>query len=217
MPSSPSRCCSSSLRRLGKGRRPPSSTAGSCRSCGWTRCPSSCSSSSSCRSGWGSAARACGRRACLCAEKNCARRSKRSIMRWRRAPWRGSDMLGIFGTSVLGSGRAASVGRTFFAHDPKTGARLEPPFYAAAPADVDDACRLAVAAFEGRAGSEPSARGSLLRAIAEGLEGHAPEILPRAEAETALPRARLESELVRTCRQLALFADVAIEGSWVDA
>ena len=30
--------------------------------------------------------------------------------------------------------------------------------------------------------------------------------MARAEAETALPRARLESELVRTCRQLALFA-----------
>ena len=42
-------------------------------------------------------------------------------------------------------------------------------------------------------------------------------MLARAEEETALARARLESELDRTCRQLAIFAEVALEGSWVDA
>jgi NADP-dependent aldehyde dehydrogenase len=123
----------------------------------------------------------------------------------------------LFGTSVIGSARAEARGRTFFARDPHSGARLEPPFYAAGAADIDDACRLARAAFDARSGSEPSARASLLRSIAEGLEGHSSDILTRAEKETALPRARLESELARTCRQLGLFAEVATDGSWVDA
>jgi NADP-dependent aldehyde dehydrogenase len=126
-------------------------------------------------------------------------------------------MANLLGTSFIGSLRADAVGRAFFARDPKTGATLDPPFYPAGSGFVDHACRLACAAFEARSSAEPSARASLLRSIAEGLEGRASEILTRAEAETALPRARLESELVRTCRQLALFADVAIDGSWVDA
>jgi NADP-dependent aldehyde dehydrogenase len=126
-------------------------------------------------------------------------------------------VLRALGTSLVGSRRTEPVGRTFFAHDPKSGEKLEPPFYAAAPGDVDEACALASAAFDARAAAAPSERASLLREIVEGLESHSAKILSRAEAETALARPRLESELARTCRQLALFADVANEGSWVDA
>jgi NADP-dependent aldehyde dehydrogenase len=123
----------------------------------------------------------------------------------------------LHGTSLIGAERAEPAGRTFFAHDPKTGARLEPAFHAATSAQVAEACRLAAAAFDARALVEAPVRVSLLRSIAAELELRSSEIVARAEGETALPRARLESELVRTCRQLALFADVAAEGSWVDA
>jgi NADP-dependent aldehyde dehydrogenase len=121
------------------------------------------------------------------------------------------------GTSMIGFGRASGRGATFFAHDPRTGARHEPAFRVAVSADVDEACRLASVAFDARAHWDTEARASLLRAIADGLEAHASAICKRAEAETALARQRLDSELVRTCRQLVLFADVVAEGSWVDA
>src|SRR5260370_17510361 len=45
----------------------------------------------------------------------------------------------------------------------------------------------------------------------------APELVDRAGQETALAQARLQGETARTCGQLRLFAQVAEEGSWVNA
>src|SRR5262249_49134511 len=43
------------------------------------------------------------------------------------------------------------------------------------------------------------------------------DLTERATAETGLPPARIQTEATRTCYQLKLFADLAEEGSWVDA
>ena len=53
--------------------------------------------------------------------------------------------------------------------------------------------------------------------IAAKVESIAAEIVERARQETALPPARLEGETTRICGQLRLFAQVAEEGSWVNA
>ena len=60
-------------------------------------------------------------------------------------------------------------------------------------------------------------RGAFLRNIAEKIESIASDIVERAGLETALPAPRLQGEIARTCGQLRLFAQVAEEGSWVDA
>jgi NADP-dependent aldehyde dehydrogenase len=60
-------------------------------------------------------------------------------------------------------------------------------------------------------------RAGLLRAIAEELESDAANLVSIANAETALPAARLEGELKRTAFQLRFFADVVTEGSFVSA
>jgi 2,5-dioxopentanoate dehydrogenase len=57
----------------------------------------------------------------------------------------------------------------------------------------------------------------LLRSIAARLESIAESVIERATQETALPRARLQNEMGRTCGQLRLFAELAEEGSWVNA
>ena len=44
-----------------------------------------------------------------------------------------------------------------------------------------------------------------------------PELVERANRETALPEARLKGESARTINQLRLFAQVVEEGSWVNA
>jgi NADP-dependent aldehyde dehydrogenase len=56
-----------------------------------------------------------------------------------------------------------------------------------------------------------------LRGLAQGLESARDPIAARAQSETGLPAARLQSEMGRTCGQLRLFADLVEEGSWVDA
>ena len=55
------------------------------------------------------------------------------------------------------------------------------------------------------AGLPDRTKTAFLRAIASNIEGIATEIIERAEDETALPKARLQGEVGRTCGQLRLF------------
>ena len=63
----------------------------------------------------------------------------------------------------------------------------------------------------------PAQRAGLLRGAADALEGAADELVPIARAESHLPEARLRSEVARTCYQLRLFAEVAVDGEHVQA
>jgi 2,5-dioxopentanoate dehydrogenase len=112
---------------------------------------------------------------------------------------------------------AAAFAPTFRALDPATGDLLPEDFSTASADEVDCACRAAADAFEVLQTTPATARAALLRAIADGLEAAAEGIIERAHRETALPLARLQGEMGRTCGQLRLFASVLDEGSWVDA
>jgi 2,5-dioxopentanoate dehydrogenase len=103
---------------------------------------------------------------------------------------------------------------TFTAQDPRTGATL------GSYSDADDetiaiACSQAADAVE--ALSDHRARVHLLREAARMLRVAGTELHELCERETGLPRARLEGELERTCVQLELLADVAADGSHVEA
>ncbi|MBI1754148.1 MAG: aldehyde dehydrogenase (NADP(+)) [Acidobacteria bacterium] len=123
----------------------------------------------------------------------------------------------IHGFSLIGPAPGHPGGATFHAQNPATGARLDPPFHSASGAEVDRAVELAEAAAPAMEAAPREARSALLCRIAAGLEEAAGELVPRVMAETALPEPRVRGELARTCGQLRLFADVAAEGSWVEA
>ncbi|HZO13397.1 MAG TPA: aldehyde dehydrogenase (NADP(+)), partial [Polyangiaceae bacterium] len=106
---------------------------------------------------------------------------------------------------------------TFHATNPATGERLEPAYPSASRADIDRAAERAAAAFPFYARLDGKTRAAFLRRIAAGLEARSEALVARAHLETALPLPRLQSELARTTAQLRLFAEVAEEGSWVDA
>ncbi len=101
--------------------------------------------------------------------------------------------------------------------DPKTGKSLEPDFFSATSEDVEAAVQMAAKAFEVYRRTSGKERAAFLRKIATNIEAIAAEVIERAGQETALPQARLQSETGRTCGQLRLFAQVAEEGSWVNA
>jgi NADP-dependent aldehyde dehydrogenase len=126
-------------------------------------------------------------------------------------------MTTLTGANFIGARESRDGARGFRAEDPATGAALEPAFAEATPAEVDGAARAAEAAFEAYAALSPARRAAFLRAIAEELAGLGDALLARAQAETALPRPRLEGERARTANQARLFADLVDEGSWVDA
>ncbi|OIJ94645.1 aldehyde dehydrogenase [Streptomyces colonosanans] len=61
----------------------------------------------------------------------------------------------------------------------------------------------------------PERRRTWLRAVADGLESHAEELVALADEETGLGAVRLTSELARTAGQLRFYGDVAAEGSYL--
>ncbi len=122
------------------------------------------------------------------------------------------------------AGEAVSVAKeksmqddTFAAVNPMTGQSLEPRFRSASLSEVDAAVHAAqdaVLTFGAIGGRE---RGAFLRSVADELAANGEAIVARAHLETGLAPARLQGELARTTGQLRLFAEVAEEGSWVDA
>ncbi|HVN21925.1 MAG TPA: aldehyde dehydrogenase (NADP(+)) [Dongiaceae bacterium] len=126
-------------------------------------------------------------------------------------------MTKISGRSLIGFSEGAGAGEPLYARNPTTGAQLQPGFIPATPEEVDRAVQLSADAFKHYSRTSGKERAAFLRKIAEKIEAIAGEIVDRAAQETALPTARLQSETGRTCHQLRLFAQVAEEGSWVNA
>lgn len=123
----------------------------------------------------------------------------------------------LHGKSLIGGRLSAGTGATTRAVSPLDRTRLEPPVFAAGPADVDAALELAESAsgdYRMRSGAE---RAAFLEKIADEIMALGDELIARAHQETGLPEARLTGERARTTGQLRMFAGVAREGSWVDA
>jgi alpha-ketoglutaric semialdehyde dehydrogenase len=123
----------------------------------------------------------------------------------------------LSGQSLIGFRAGSATKDVFHATNARTGERLEPSFSSASAEEVDAAAVLANEAFAIYSRATGREKAAFLRAIAANIEAIAPEIIERAEQETALPKARLQGETARTCGQLRLFAQVAEEGSWVMA
>ncbi|SPF36869.1 NADP-dependent fatty aldehyde dehydrogenase [Candidatus Sulfotelmatobacter kueseliae] len=128
-----------------------------------------------------------------------------------------ASMAKLSGRSLIGFREGAGTAELLYATDPTTGQHLQPGFIPATGEEVELAARLAAEAFEVYRRAPGRERGAFLRKIAAKIESIAEEVVERAGQETALPRARLQGETARTCGQLRLFAQVAEEGSWVNA
>ncbi len=118
--------------------------------------------------------------------------------------------------SLIGFENGAKAA-AFTGMNPATGLSLEPTFFSASTNDLERAAVLAQAAFPIYSNLSGKEKGAFLRRIAAAIEAAAPAIVSRAQLETALPEARLQGEVGRTCGQLRIFAEVVEEGSWVDA
>jgi 2,5-dioxopentanoate dehydrogenase len=121
------------------------------------------------------------------------------------------------GVSLIAGREAARTGVAFHAINPATGSAIDPPFFSATEDDIDRAACAAQEAFLVWRKRSARDRARLLSAIADGLDAAMPELVARAQQETALPEARLQGETKRTSGQCRMFADVIEEGSWVGA
>ena len=127
------------------------------------------------------------------------------------------EMAKLSGRSLIGFREGTGSGDPLYAHEPTTGQQLQPGFVPATAEEVDRAVQLAADAFKKYSRTSGRERGAFLRKIADRIESITSDIVDRAVHETALPVVRLQGETARTCHQLRLFAQVAEEGSWVNA
>ncbi|WP_374350381.1 aldehyde dehydrogenase (NADP(+)) [Chitinimonas sp.] len=123
----------------------------------------------------------------------------------------------LLGLSLIGYACASEQTAGFYGVDPSNGEALAPRYHSASPAELDRAASLASAAARPYAALGGRVHGAFLRGIAERLESLAAPLVERIPRETALPEARVRSELARTCAQLRLLATEAEAGHWVDA
>jgi 2,5-dioxopentanoate dehydrogenase len=130
---------------------------------------------------------------------------------------RGEYGVKLEGKSIIGFRHALGVGIAFRARNPVTGESLDPEFFPATGDELNAAAQLAHEAFSTYGRASGRAKGNFLRKIAANIEAVAGEIVERAALETALPKARLQSETARTCAQLRLFAELIELGSWLMA
>ena len=123
----------------------------------------------------------------------------------------------LHGRNIVGSALPESSGNAFRAFDPATGKSLDPVFFEATLAEVDQAVTSASTAFDAYRGLTPVDRAEFLREIATQIEALGDALIDRANQETALGVDRLRGERGRTTGQLRLFSDLIEEGSWVGA
>jgi len=84
-------------------------------------------------------------------------------------------------------------------------------------ADLDLLAERAAQAAPVLAASSAAERAAWLRAVADVLDANLAELVAIADEETALGETRLRGEVGRTSGQLRLFADVVLEGSYLEA
>ena len=83
--------------------------------------------------------------------------------------------------------------------------------------DIEHVAERAAQAARPFADTEPRARAAALVAVADALDAASDELIVIAMQETGLTRPRLEGEVRRTSNQLRLFAEVIVDGAYLDA
>ena len=125
--------------------------------------------------------------------------------------------MSIQGKNYIGYSQSAEGEKTFQSYIPAQDQYLPEKFYSATTAETDKALLLADEAFDKYSKIPSQQRADFLIAITEEIMALGDELINRANLETGLPLARLQTERARTITQLTQFAELIREGSWVDA
>lgn len=105
----------------------------------------------------------------------------------------------------------------FRAVNPRTGQAGSVEFHEATDGEVQRAVAAASEAFGAFRSWDDRRRAALLHGIADAVEADRDVLVATASDETALPDQRLHGELTRTTVQLRAFADLLVDGWYVDA
>ena len=123
----------------------------------------------------------------------------------------------LHGRNLIAGKPSAVAGLTFASSSPADGRPLPPSFHEATPVEIDQALETAAAAFDRYRALDSGQIAAFLDRIADEIMKLGDDLLQRAQAETALPEARLTGERARTVHQIKMFAELVREGSWIEA
>lgn len=123
----------------------------------------------------------------------------------------------LSGGNLLAATDSRDGTQVFRAVDPRTGQLGSVEFHEATDGEVQRAVAAASEAFTVFLGWDDRQRATLLRGIADAVEADRDPLVAAASDETALPDQRLHGELTRTTVQLRAFADLLVDGWYVDA
>jgi 2,5-dioxopentanoate dehydrogenase len=128
-----------------------------------------------------------------------------------------AELTTLTGANLVAGEDSADGGATYTAVDPRTGLPGETGFHEASAAEIARAAAAAARAAAILCDWPGERRAALLRAAADALDAGREQVVATASAESGLDAGRLTGELGRTTTQLRAFADLAEEGSYVDA
>ncbi len=123
----------------------------------------------------------------------------------------------LTGCQLIGYAESADGPASFAGVDPRERRPLVPRYREASPDEIERAMTAAATAAEPYRRLPAGRRAEFLRSAGRAIEDLGDLLIERVCAETGLPAARVVSERGRTTAQLAAFAAVLEEGSWVDA
>ena len=123
----------------------------------------------------------------------------------------------LTGKNIIGNKLSQESSATFYGENPATGKKLEPVFYEASQKEINEAIEKASKAFQQYRNKTGKEKADFLEAIADEIIALDSSLITRAMEESGLPEARLTGERGRTVGQLKLFAQLLLEGSWVNA
>lgn len=121
------------------------------------------------------------------------------------------------GKNLIGNLISGESHTSFYAVNPATTKKIEPPFFEATSHEINRAVRKANEAFQVYRNISGKKRAEFLVCITEEIIALDNLLIERCMVETGLPEARLLNERQRTVNQLNMFASYIKEGSWVDA
>jgi alpha-ketoglutaric semialdehyde dehydrogenase len=123
----------------------------------------------------------------------------------------------ITGKNYIGSQLMASGSKTFKTINPQLNIENPWTFTEATQEEIEQAVTLADQAFKVYKNCSGQEKSAFLNAIADEILALGDALLDMYCTESGLPRGRAEGERGRTIFQLRSFADMLIEGSWIEA
>jgi len=123
----------------------------------------------------------------------------------------------IEGKQIMGFELSADGDKSFQSVNPALGTKLDYHFNKATPGEVNKAVEKAAFAFQLYRKKSGEEKAVFLESMANEIMVLGDELIDICCTETALPKARIEGERMRTINQLKLFAKLLREGSWVNA